>query len=83
MDDKNFFLWFGITTIVLSLVLLSSQSFRIINMGFVVFLGIMLMPISLASLAAGILEGSRIKISTIFLIYFLFFGIVFLVPSLI
>lgn len=81
--DKNAFLWFGILTIVLSFIVLSSYSFKISNLGFVIFLGIILMPISMASIAAGILEGSRLKISAIFLIYLTFFGIIFLVPSFI
>lgn len=81
--DKNAFVWFGILTITLSFVLLSSHSFKISDVGFVVFLGIMLMPISMASLAAGIMEGSRGRVLAVFLIYFIFFGIIFLAPSFI
>lgn len=81
--DKNAFLWFGILTILLSFVLLSGYSFKISDVNFIVFLGIMLMPISMASFAAGILEGSKVNILMVFLIYMIFFGIILLAPSFI
>jgi hypothetical protein len=81
--DKNAFLWFGILTITLSFVLLSGYTFIISDTNFVVFLGVILMPISMASFAAGILEGSRMRVLTIFLVYMIFFGIIFLAPNFI
>ncbi len=81
--DKNAFLWFGILTILLSFILLSGYSFKISDVNFVIFLGIILMPISMASFAAGILEGPKVKILMVFSIYLIFFGIILLAPSFI
>ena len=81
--DKEVYVWFSILTIVCSFILLSSHAFQIYNLSFGVFLGIVLMPVSMASMAAGLLEGPRRKVLTMFLMYVLFFGILLLAPSFI
>jgi tellurite resistance protein TehA-like permease len=82
---KDVFLWFGIATMFIALFILSSYtiSINISTAEMMPFIGIMILPISMASFAAGILEGSRDKIFMIFFIYLIFFGMVFLTPVLI
>ena len=79
------FLWFGIATMFVSLIILSSYtiSINVASGEFLPFVGIMILPISMASFAAGILKGSRDKIFMIFFIYLIFFGMLFLTPVLI
>ena len=76
----DLFLWFGVAVMVLSLILMTSYSVRVSSEDFVVFLGIILMPVSIGSVAAGILEGPRMRILAIFLVYIIFFGSVFMLP---
>jgi len=81
MENKAF-LWFGVLTMVFSFALLSGYTVQFSAESFVVFVGIMLMPVSMASFAAGLLEGSLQKVMLIFVIYVIFFGMIFLAPFL-
>jgi len=83
--NKEIFLGFGIAAMFISLILLSGFTFTIdlSGNGFLVFAGIMIMPVSMACFAAGTLEGSRDKILMVFFIYLLFFGMLFLTPLLV
>ena len=78
--ERKIFLGFGVLTLVLSIVLLLANSINVTVSGFGGFAGLILMPVSMASIAAGLLDGSRIKIIMIFLIYIVFFGTLLLMP---
>jgi hypothetical protein len=81
--NKDIFLGFGIAAMFASLILLSGFTIDLSGTGFLVFAGILMMPISMACFAAGTLEGSRDKILMVFFIYLLFFGMIFLTPLLV
>lgn len=83
--NREIFLWFGIATMFVALFILSSYtiSISISTTELMPFIGIMILPVSMACFAAGILEGSRDKIFMIFFIYLIFFGMVFLTPVII